>query len=197
MSDPRIPPILTRLRELEADVAALQGVGAPITDHGSLSGLTDDDHSHYHNDTRGDARYYRKAQVEALIPSTLAQLDTSVTGAQLTADHAKLALIEPQATADQTAAEIRALYDSTRVFTTITSADSPYSASDGEYITANTSSGSITVILPASGTLSISREGTNHKLTIQGTVNGLVNPTIDYSGNAVTLAFITSSWRKI
>jgi hypothetical protein len=31
------------------------GVGA--TDHGELTGLADDDHSQYHNDTRGDARY--------------------------------------------------------------------------------------------------------------------------------------------
>lgn len=29
-------------------------------DHGSLAGLGDDDHSQYHNDTRGDARYYTK-----------------------------------------------------------------------------------------------------------------------------------------
>jgi len=31
-------------------------------DHGSLSGLGDDDHTQYHNDTRGDARYYRQNQ---------------------------------------------------------------------------------------------------------------------------------------
>jgi hypothetical protein len=28
-----------------------------VTDHGGLTGLSDDDHSQYHNDTRGDARY--------------------------------------------------------------------------------------------------------------------------------------------
>ena len=28
-----------------------------VTDHGALSGLTDDDHLQYHNDARGDARY--------------------------------------------------------------------------------------------------------------------------------------------
>ena len=31
-----------------------------ITDHGVLNGLGDDDHSHYHNDARGDARYFRE-----------------------------------------------------------------------------------------------------------------------------------------
>lgn len=29
-------------------------------DHGSLAGLGDDDHTQYHNDTRGDARYFRE-----------------------------------------------------------------------------------------------------------------------------------------
>jgi hypothetical protein len=35
----------------------------PIIDHGALTGLADDDHPQYHNDTRGDIRYYLKAQV--------------------------------------------------------------------------------------------------------------------------------------
>jgi hypothetical protein len=30
---------------------------AGVSDHGALTGLSDDDHSQYHNDTRGDARY--------------------------------------------------------------------------------------------------------------------------------------------
>lgn len=29
-----------------------------VTDHGALTGLADDDHSQYHNDARGDARYW-------------------------------------------------------------------------------------------------------------------------------------------
>ena len=39
-------------------------------DHGGLTGLADDDHSHYHNDTRGDARYYTQTLLDA------GQLDT-------------------------------------------------------------------------------------------------------------------------
>jgi hypothetical protein len=31
--------------------------GGGVTDHGALTGLADDDHSQYHNDSRGDARY--------------------------------------------------------------------------------------------------------------------------------------------
>lgn len=35
------------------------------TDHGALTGLGDDDHPQYHNDARGDARYYTKAESDA------------------------------------------------------------------------------------------------------------------------------------
>jgi len=34
------------------------------TDHGELIGLGDDDHPQYHNDTRGDARYYTQTQLD-------------------------------------------------------------------------------------------------------------------------------------
>ena len=37
------------------------GGGGGVTDHGALTGLADDDHSQYHNDTRGDARYARRS----------------------------------------------------------------------------------------------------------------------------------------
>lgn len=36
-----------------------------VTDHGALTGLTDDDHPQYHTDTRGDVRYYTKAQMDS------------------------------------------------------------------------------------------------------------------------------------
>jgi hypothetical protein len=41
------------------------GGGGGVTDHGALTGLADDDHPQYHNDTRGDARYYTKTQADA------------------------------------------------------------------------------------------------------------------------------------
>jgi hypothetical protein len=50
-----------------------EGGGGAVTDHGALTGLTDDDHTQYHNDTRGDARYWQlstdlatQAEVDAL-----------------------------------------------------------------------------------------------------------------------------------
>lgn len=39
--------------------------GSLDTDHGELTGLGDDDHTQYHNDTRGDARYYTQSQVDS------------------------------------------------------------------------------------------------------------------------------------
>lgn len=41
--------------------------GAGVTDHGALTGLADDDHPQYHNDTRGDARYYTQAQITTFL----------------------------------------------------------------------------------------------------------------------------------
>lgn len=52
------------------DAAAASGISwqtpaAGVTDHGLLTGLGDDDHTQYHTDTRGDVRYYTKAQADA------------------------------------------------------------------------------------------------------------------------------------
>lgn len=44
--------------------------GGGVTDHGALTGLADDDHTQYHTDARGDARYYTKTLLDS------GQLDT-------------------------------------------------------------------------------------------------------------------------
>ena len=41
--------------------------GGGVTDHGALTGLSDDDHSIYHTDARGDARYYTQSQVTTFL----------------------------------------------------------------------------------------------------------------------------------
>ncbi len=41
--------------------------GGLATDHGDLIGLGDDDHTIYHNDARGDVRYYTQTQVDNLV----------------------------------------------------------------------------------------------------------------------------------
>jgi len=56
---------------------AEKGENAP-TDHGALTGLADDDHTQYHNDARGDVRYYTKSQSNSnFVPQSY--LDTDAT----------------------------------------------------------------------------------------------------------------------
>ncbi len=50
------------------------GEGGGVTDHGALTGLGDDDHSQYHNNTRGDARYYTKSQVDTNVNAVATNL---------------------------------------------------------------------------------------------------------------------------
>lgn len=59
--------VLTTDADGDASWQAPSGGGGGVTDHGALTGLSDDDHSQYHTDARGDARYYTQAQVDALI----------------------------------------------------------------------------------------------------------------------------------
>jgi hypothetical protein len=48
-----------------AVVFATGGGSSGVTDHGALTGLADDDHTQYHTDARGDARYYTKTAQDA------------------------------------------------------------------------------------------------------------------------------------
>lgn len=47
------------------------GGGGGVTDHGALTGLADDDHPHYYNQARGDARYLQIGAAEANTASNL------------------------------------------------------------------------------------------------------------------------------
>jgi len=89
------------------DVIALSALGVTggdvgVTDHGALTGLSDDDHGQYHNDARGDARYYTKAQVDTSLSEKAATSHThsisSVVGLQAALD-SKQAAITVSATA--------------------------------------------------------------------------------------------------
>ncbi len=61
--------------------------GGGVTDHGELDGLSDDDHSQYHTDARGDARYLYRENTNAFTPdgnyepATKKYVDDSVSGA--------------------------------------------------------------------------------------------------------------------
>lgn len=63
--------IIARLEALEANPPG------GVTDHGALTGLADDDHTQYHNDARGDARYWQlstdlatQAELDARLSAT-------------------------------------------------------------------------------------------------------------------------------
>lgn len=59
------------------------GGGGGTTDHGALTGLGDDDHSQYHNDTRGDARYLKLSDTLEVIDDQVAALLSAGTGISL------------------------------------------------------------------------------------------------------------------
>ena len=58
--------LLTDLQSIKStDVGSLldlEGSGDGVSDHGALTGLFDDDHTQYYNESRGDTRYLRRAQ---------------------------------------------------------------------------------------------------------------------------------------
>lgn len=75
-----------------------------VNDHGDLTGLADDDHVQYHNDTRGDARYFTQAQVT----TALAGKEATGVAASLVTAHEAAVDPHPQYL---TAAEGNAAYD--------------------------------------------------------------------------------------
>jgi hypothetical protein len=71
------------IRITVANSLADGGGGGGVSDHGALTGLADDDHTQYHNDARGDARYWPLSTDLA----TQAELD-ALTAADVGADPA-------------------------------------------------------------------------------------------------------------
>ncbi len=64
------------------------GGGSGTTEHGELTGLEDDDHSQYHDNTRGDTRYYTQSQVNTIQTNLQGEIDSDVyTHAQLANVH--------------------------------------------------------------------------------------------------------------
>ena len=75
---------IATLRRALADlgISGGGGGGGGATDHGALTGLSDDDHAQYHNNARGDARYSLLAHTHSYDPSgTAAGLIASHEGA--------------------------------------------------------------------------------------------------------------------
>lgn len=49
------------------DGSQLTNLPSGVTTHDQLDGLADDDHTQYHTDARGDARYYQKSEVDTAL----------------------------------------------------------------------------------------------------------------------------------
>lgn len=59
--------------DASGNVTVSGGGAGGTSDHGALAGLGDDDHPQYLNNTRGDARYYTKGQVDTLVNNAASQ----------------------------------------------------------------------------------------------------------------------------
>lgn len=63
----------TANREVDIDLSSLgSGGGGGTSDHSQLSNLGADDHIQYHNNTRGDARYYPRADMDTMLANKAA-----------------------------------------------------------------------------------------------------------------------------
>lgn len=56
------PVILNASNQIDASLLPVSTGGGGTSDHGDLTGLGDDDHAQYHNDSRGDIRYFQKTE---------------------------------------------------------------------------------------------------------------------------------------
>lgn len=61
----RRTPLQVNFR-IDTPVNVTGGGGGGVTDHGQLTGLDDDDHPQYFNQSRGDARYAQVVALQAL-----------------------------------------------------------------------------------------------------------------------------------
>ena len=70
-------------------------------------------------------------------------------------------------------------------------------ARDGDCILADMSSGDVTVVMPDSGEVTVSREGSSNTLTLQGTISGDVNPEILYDNSTAHMKYFGGEWRYV
>ena len=100
------------------------GGGGGVTDHGALTGLVDDDHTQYHNDARGDARYSLTGHNHTGVYQPLSVVLTATTASYTTALDTKLGGIAAGATANSSDAILlnRANHTGTQAGSTITGA---------------------------------------------------------------------------
>ena len=72
------------LTTISTGFTVLEGGGGGVSDHGALTGLADDDHTQYHNNARGDARYYTKSQSDSLLGTPKPDSSGLISGGDVT-----------------------------------------------------------------------------------------------------------------
>ena len=85
------------------------GPGGGITDHGALSGLADDDHTQYHNNARGDARYDAIGAAAAAQAAAISTASSDATTKANAAQAAAIAAAASDATTKANAAQAAAI----------------------------------------------------------------------------------------
>lgn len=147
--------------------------GGGVTDHGALTGLSDDDHPQYHNDSRGDARYYTKAQSDTALGGKANTVHThtisDVTSLQTSLD-SKAATAHTHNASDITAGTVA----SARLGTG-TASSSTYLRGDGTWATPATGDGT-----PADGTVTDAKVAAGANIS----QSKIANLTTDLSGKA-------------
>jgi hypothetical protein len=63
--------------DLEDEIGS-GGPGGGVSDHGELDGLSDDDHTQYFNQARGDVRYYTKSQIDSSLENKASNADLNL-----------------------------------------------------------------------------------------------------------------------
>ena len=80
-------------------------------------------------------------------------------------------------------------------YRTIDSNDSPFQASNNDYIMVDMSVSDVDILVPTEGRFFVTREGSSNDLTIVGTVNGVINPKILFDNTARSFAKFDDGWR--
>ena len=78
----------------------------------------------------------------------------------------------------------------------ITSADSPYTAANNDYILCDMD-GDIDIVFPDDGRFFVSRKGQSFDLTLLETVSGKVSPKILFDRSTAAIAKIVDDWRFV
>jgi hypothetical protein len=164
--------------------AGVGGGGGGVTDHGLLTGLADDDHTQYHTDARGDARYLKLSGGTMTGDIGMATNGT-VDGVDIS-EH----VLDPDAHHDQAHSIIGS--DHTLAGATALDLVGATAPTTIALITPSSNPGTNPAVLrtDAAGVVRLAKleVGPNPAMTLWGTDNPATNPDLEFAANAVLAA---------